>query len=139
LVVVGVRLTVEEIRQVVHEYGLVPHGSKGAWLDERGLRRDQVQRWRLVVFEGDLDRGLVPRKAAGAGGGVPVGQRTAVDRLMERERVAHEQKVARLQARVRELEVTNEVLGKAIGLLHQMSEQEPGVQEPGVHETTSQD
>lgn len=32
----------------------------------------------------------------------------------------------RLRARVQELEATNEALGKAIGLLHQLSEQEPG-------------
>lgn len=30
-----------------------------------------------------------------------------------------------LRARIRELEATNEALGKAIGLLHQLSEHEP--------------
>jgi hypothetical protein len=35
-----------------------------------------------------------------------------------------------LQARVRELEQTNEALGKAIGLLHANSEQEPGATPP---------
>ena len=47
-----------------------------------------------------------------------------------RERAAQEAEVARLTARVRELEQTNETLGKAIGLLHQMSEQEPAVNQP---------
>jgi hypothetical protein len=37
----------------------------------------------------------------------------------------NEADLARLQARVRELEATNEALGKAIGLLHANSEQEP--------------
>ena len=37
----------------------------------------------------------------------------------------------KLKARIRELEATNEALGKAIGLLHQLNEQGPAT-----HETT---
>jgi hypothetical protein len=36
-----------------------------------------------------------------------------------------EDELARLRARVGELEATNEALGKAIGLLHAMNAQEP--------------
>jgi hypothetical protein len=36
-----------------------------------------------------------------------------------------EDELARLRARVGELEATNEALGKAIGLLHAMSAEEP--------------
>ena len=50
---------------------------------------------------------------------VPPDKRTAMARARAAERAAHEAEVARLQARVRELEQTNEALGKAIGLLHQ--------------------
>ena len=35
-----------------------------------------------------------------------------------------------MNARVRELEETNDALGKAIGLLHSMSEQEPAAPRP---------
>ena len=56
---------------------------------------------------------------------IPPGQSTAVARERARERAAHEAEVARLNARVRELEQSNEALGKAIGLLHVMNEQEP--------------
>ena len=41
------------------------------------------------------------------------------------ERAVHTVEVAKLTARVRELDDTNNVLGKAIGLLHAMSEEEP--------------
>jgi hypothetical protein len=80
------------------------------------------------VFDGDLDRGLIPRE-----GGlvtVPPEKRTGIERQRARERAAHEAEVAKLAARVRELEQTNEALGKAIGLLHQMSEQEPAATQP---------
>ena len=60
----------------------------------------------------------------------PPEKRTGIERQRARERAAQEAEVARLTARVRELEQTNETLGKAIGLLHQMSEQEPAVNQP---------
>lgn len=56
---------------------------------------------------------------------VPPGKRTALERQRAAERVAHEAEVAALNARIRELEGTNDSLGKAIGLLHAMSEHEP--------------
>lgn len=116
--------TAGEIRELVHEYQLQPHGQKGSWLAARGVTRRRLERWRSAVFEGDLDRGLIPRD--GGGVTIPPGKRTALERQRAAERAAHEAEVAGLTARVRELEQTNEALGKAIGLLHQMSEQEPG-------------
>ena len=56
---------------------------------------------------------------------VPPSNRTSIARARAAERAAHEVEVAKLNERVRELEQTNEALGKAIGLLHQLSEQEP--------------
>ncbi|WP_343926878.1 hypothetical protein [Rhodoglobus aureus] len=56
---------------------------------------------------------------------MPPGKRTALERQRARERAARDAEVTRLHVRVRELEHTNEALGKAIGLLHLMSEQEP--------------
>ena len=115
--------TTEEIREFVHEYQLVPHGSKGSWLAARGVPHDTLRRWRNTVFEGDLDRGLVPRDSGAVT--TPPRKRTAIERQRAAERAAHEAEVARLTARVRELEETNDVLGKAIGLLHAMNEHEP--------------
>ena len=120
---VSAGFTSEEIRDFVHAYELQPYGCKGAWLAEQAVSYDRLKRWRDAVFEGDLERGLIPRE------GVPVtvnhSSRKRLEQQRARERAAQEAEVARLQERVRELESVNEALGKAIGLLHQMSEQEP--------------
>ena len=116
-------MTAEEIREVVHAYHVQPHGTKAAWLAERGFRESQIRRWRSAVFAGDVDRGLVPRE-----GGlvtVPPQKRTRLEQQRARERAEHEAEVARLNAQVAELKATNEALGKAIGLLHARNEQEP--------------
>ena len=119
--------TTEQVREVVHRYEIQPHGQKAFWLEEQGVSYDRLRRWRSAVFDGDLDRGLIPRE-----GGVvtPPEKRTGIERQRARGRDAQEAEVARLTARVRELEQTNEALGKAIGLLHQMSEQEPAANQP---------
>lgn len=115
--------TSEEIQAFVAEYQLQPLGRKGSWLAEQGVPYGRLQRWRAAVFEGDLDRGLIPRQ------GVPMtvtpGTRTALERARARERVAYDTEVARLNARVGELESANEALGKAIGLLHSRNVHEP--------------
>ena len=115
--------TAAEIREFVHEYHVLPHGQKGAWLAERGFSYRLLNAWRSAVYEGDLDRGLVPRE--GRAVTMPPGERTAFERTRAAERVAHEGEVAKLTARIRELEDTNDALGKAIGLLHALSEHEP--------------
>ncbi|WP_240607307.1 hypothetical protein [Cryobacterium aureum] len=56
---------------------------------------------------------------------VPPAQRAALERMRAAEHAAHLAEVDTLNARVRELEETNTALGKAIGLLHAMSEEEP--------------
>jgi hypothetical protein len=120
--------TVAEIVEFVHEYQLQPYGQKASWLAGQGLTYHTLKRWRDAVFDGDLDRGLIPRE----GGGVkssPV-RRTVLASVRAAEAAQHEAEVAALQARVRQLEATNEALGKAIGLLHANSEQEPDVTPP---------
>jgi hypothetical protein len=123
--------TAAEIREFVHEYQLLPQGQKRAWLAARGVPYGRLRRWRLAVYSGGLDRGLVPRDADGMT--IPPVQRTALEAERARERAAHEAEVARLQRRVLELEAANgalgkanDALGKAIGLLHEMNEREPG-------------
>lgn len=115
--------TAAEIREFVHEYQVQPYGQKGSWLAERDVSAGTVQRWQTAVFEGDLDRGRVPRE--GSGMTIPPGKRTALEKARAAERAAHEAEVARLVARVQELEGVNQALGKAIGLLHVMNEHEP--------------
>jgi len=115
--------TAVEIVEFVHEYHRQPYGQKAQWLADRGIKYHRLSRWQAAVFDGDLDRGLIPRE----GGAVtthPV-KRTALAKARAAEVAQHEAELARLQARVGELEATNEALGKAIGLLHARSEQEP--------------
>jgi transposase-like protein len=115
--------TAAEIREFVHEYQVQPHGQKGSWLVAQGVSDNRMRRWREAVFEGDLDRGLIPRE--GSPVMIPPSKRTALEKERARERAAQAAEVTRLTARVRELEDTNDALGKAIGLLHAMSEHEP--------------
>jgi hypothetical protein len=82
-----------------------------------------LRRWEATVFAGDLDRGLIPRE--GDGMTVPPAKRTALAMAQTAKQERDEAEMARLQARVRELEATNEALGKAIGLLHEMNADEP--------------
>ena len=116
--------TAEEIREIVHEYQLQPWGTKEAWRQRSGISVDKIRRWRTAIFEGDIERSLFPRQSSPM---THPGKRTSLEKQRARERAVHEVEVERLTARVRELEETNEVLGKAIGLLHSMSEQEPDV------------
>ena len=115
--------TTAEIREFVYEYHTIAHGGKTAWLAERKVSSHMLRRWRDAVFAGDLDRGLIPRE--GSEMTIPSDKRSAIAKLRAAEREDQAAEVARLSGRVRELEETNTALGKAIGLLHAMSEEEP--------------
>lgn len=113
--------TADEIRDFVYEYERQPWGTKTEWLAGRGVDRDRLRLWRHTVFDGDIDRGLIPRDANRMSS-------TNRRRFLAKER-EHRQRldeIEKLQARVHELEGTNEALGKAIGLLHELNEQGPG-------------
>lgn len=121
--------TAEEIVEFVTEYHRQPWGRKGAWLAERGWSKDRMRRWQSAMFDGDLDRGLIPRE-----GGVRTAQGKRISMAKQRDaRIARDEaEIARLQARVDELEANNDVLskandalGKAIGLLHERNVNEP--------------
>jgi hypothetical protein len=115
--------TSAEIREFVVEYHLLPHGQKGLWRAAQGVSVRQLKRWEAAVFAGDLDRGLIPRE--GVGMRVPPAKRTAVAMAAAAKQDRDDDELARLRARVGELEATNEALGKAIGLLHAMNVEEP--------------
>ena len=115
--------TTAEIRGLVQEYDGLAYGRKGVWLVDHGFSRHVLARWRDAVYVGDLDRGLIPRE--GSYMTIPPGKRSALEKARAAEQARHEAEVAELTARVRELEGTNNALGKAIGLLHAMSEEEP--------------
>lgn len=112
-----------EIRELVHQYGQLRYGFKGQWLAVRGLSHGQMHRWQSAVYDGDLDRGLVPRE--GSGMTIPPAKRSAFERSLASEREAHASELARLKARNEELEAVNAALGKAIGRLHAISGEAP--------------
>ncbi|WP_068272039.1 hypothetical protein, partial [Aldersonia kunmingensis] len=115
--------TAAEIAELVQEYHLQPYGQKGAWLAAQGLTYRRFRRWEKAIYDGDLDRALIPRN--GGEVSTPPGKRNAMANARAAETARHEAELARLRARVTELEQTNEALGKAIGLLHALNEHEP--------------
>lgn len=53
--------TAEQVREFVLRYEAMAFGRKLEWLREQGISYDRLRRWRSAVFDGDLDRGLIPR------------------------------------------------------------------------------
>ena len=53
----------------------LPYGQKGPWLAAQGVLYHRLRRWRAAVFEGDLDRGLIPREGSRMTIPQPSGQR----------------------------------------------------------------
>ncbi len=123
--------TPTEIRELVVDYQLLGRGQKGPFLAAVGVSNRQFRRWQSALFDGDLDRGLIPRE--GGAMTVPPAKRRALAKAEADKHDRDEIELVRLQARVRELEVTNEALGKAIGLLHEMNVHEPDVT-PTIHD-----
>ncbi|MET0699213.1 MAG: hypothetical protein ABWY93_06065 [Mycobacterium sp.] len=115
--------TPTEIRELVVDYQLLPRGQKGPFLAAQGVSNRQFRRWQAAVFDGDLDRGLIPRE--GGAMTVPPAKRRALAKADAAKQDRDDAELVRLRARVGELEQTNEALGKAIGLLHSLSEHEP--------------
>ena len=111
--------TVEEIRTFVYQYEKIPHGYKAMWLAEQEFTRHQFRKWRLATFNGDLDRGLIPRSRVGK---VPRNPRQLMQSAIEDNQA---KRIAELEERNAQLEAANEALGKAIGLLHDRNGQEP--------------
>ena len=90
--------TVAEIREFVHEYQRVQPGQKGAGLAEREFSYSTLGRWQSAVFDGDLDRGPIPRE--GSQMTIPPGKRTALEKARAAERKTHAAEVTHLSARV---------------------------------------
>lgn len=131
--------TAEEIREFVRLYDEQPRGTKGQWLKEqRAVSKGTFRRWRAAVYAGDVERGLVPRIE----GVTRVDEQRAFAQreLRLREEVeAVRQEVAKRDAllekqdallvekdaKIARLELGVDALGKAIGVLHTMREQDP--------------
>ena len=129
--------TAEEIAGFVRAYLSVPYGSKGAWLREQPFSRDQMYRWREAYLSGDLERGLVPRERSSKEGWPSglVRAKAAEEELVRVQEKArkdmaalrrdHELEMAKKDAQITMLEEGTKTLGKAIGLLQNLSLQGP--------------
>lgn len=111
--------TTEQVRAYVYEYHQQRSGTKTQWLAKQPFSSSTLRRWQAAVFSGDLDRGLVPRET---GGMTPRRKREIAEHSLHD---SHDAEIAALHDRIRMLEGANDALGKAIGLLHAMREEEP--------------
>ena len=128
--------TADEIRAYVFDYQEQPYGTKNIWLEQQSLTTSVMRRWTAAVFEGELDRGLVPREGSGMPSN-PRQRREIVERSLSAQQKAHDAERHELNERIRSLEASNTALGKAIGLLHAMSEEEPGANRPRTDPSSS--
>jgi hypothetical protein len=120
-------LTIEQQREFVYAYIAQPYGSKTPFLHEQGVTSEQMRRWRMQVFAGTLELGLIPR----GGQMVSREENAALARLVQEKRGLHEQLATQqvahelaLAARDAELATQRravEALGKAIEILHHSS------------------
>lgn len=116
--------TGEQIRELVFEYCRLPYGQHRPWMAAHpSISRGMMTRWRTAVFDGDVDRGLVPRQTEPMNS-QPKGRQGMVERRAI-ETARHAEELAQRDAQIRELKETNELLGKAIGLLHTLNVPEP--------------
>ncbi|MCI1747374.1 MAG: hypothetical protein LKI24_04245 [Acidipropionibacterium sp.] len=118
--------TAQQVREFVDAYEQAPYGTKAAWLTDNGLTRHQIARFRAAVFSGDLERHLIPRE------GVPMTTQARTRQHEARNGQTPSAQIRAQQARIdileadlaREREISD-ALGKAIGLLQQISAHEP--------------
>ncbi|NYF97698.1 hypothetical protein [Janibacter cremeus] len=115
--------TAEQKRELVYAYVRLPHGSKGKFLTDRGIKWHSMSRWRSQVFADTLEVDLVPR-----GGSVVnveesaalarlIRQNEALQQQLEAERAEREQQVAGKEAELAVQRRTINALGKAIEFL----------------------
>lgn len=118
--------TNDQIREFVYEYDRQPHGTKATWLAGTEVSRGVLRRWRSAVYDGDIDKGLVPRDSDGVKSSNSQRRAVASRQDAEARRIAElEKQVAELKSSNSKLEATNDALGKAIGLLHDLNAHGP--------------
>lgn len=136
--------SVEERRAFVYEYMLAPYGEKQKLLKARGIRDDQLRRWKRAVLADTLDHGLVPWTE----GRVDMDETSAVARLLQENAALREQIAARDAAHQREIDERDveldrqrravDALGKAIELLHPSGDAKNSEPEPAAAPTPDQ-
>lgn len=127
--------TAEQKRELVYAYVRVPHGSKGQFLTDRGIKWHSMSRWRSQVFADTLEVDLVPRGSSvvnveeSAALARLIRQNEALQQQIEAERAEHEQQVADKDAQLAVQLRTVNALGKAIEFLRPDGEDKNSTQQ----------
>lgn len=118
--------SIAEIEKLVEEYLDLPRGSKTAWLEEKDLTEYRFHQWRRAYLDGDLERGLIPRGRPQSASMVKSAQQKlrALEKSSAAERAAYEKKLEMMQSEIEILTNGSIALGKALGLLQQISQPE---------------
>lgn len=107
------QFTADQIRDHVLAYASLPHGSKRKYLEEHGLTRRRMDRWRVGVTDGDVDAGQYPRKS-GRMTQREVSEITRLKRLI----AERDAQICKLEREVARSEKVADALGKAIDVMH---------------------
>lgn len=134
--------TVEQKRELVYAYIAQPYGTKTRFLQEQGLRKEQMRTWRSQVFADTLELGLVPRGGTmvsteeSAALARLVRQNEALQEKLDTTRAKHERALADKDAELATQRRVVDALGKAIEILHHSSSASKistSGTEPGAH------
>lgn len=113
-VTVGPRdFTPDEIREHVIAYINTKHGLKWTYLEEHGISRRWMERWRATLSDGDLDSGKVPRQS-----GRMTHKEVAEIARLKRQLAEREAQISQLEREVTRSERVADALGKAIDVMH---------------------
>lgn len=123
-------------RELVYAYLRLPHGSKGRFLADRGIKWHSMSRWRSQVFADTLELDLVPR----GGSVVNVEESAALARLIKQneelqqqlddQAAEHERAIADKDEQLAIQRRTVNALGKAIEFLRPDGEGKNSTQPP---------
>lgn len=105
--------TSDQIREHVIAYVETKHGRKWAYLEEHGIARQRMDRWRATFTDGDLDSGRVPRQS----GRMTHKEVSEIARL-KRQLAERDARIGRLEREVSKSEKVADALGKAIDVMH---------------------
>ena len=131
--------SVEQKIALVEQYILLPHGSRRAWLAERGISGNMMTRWRHAFLLGDIATGARPRTVDREQ--VKQAELRVQERIMGREIEEYQvllkhkdERIAQLESELARERQAVEVMGKAIALVEKLSGHDARVKEQSLEE-----
>ena len=126
--------SVDQKVALVEQYICLPHGSRRAWLADRGISGNMMTRWRHAYLLGDIASGARPRVVDRK----QVIQATvqAQERIMGKNIEAYQvllrqkdERIAQLERELARERQAVEVMGKAIALVEKLSDHDAQLME----------